>query len=210
MPTYAKNARFGTVDPAYDGFDYPKVKFDGEVNTSQKRYKYLNIKPRAGERVVLEPVGGSYVITGPLGRSTFPKVTQIWSISTVAMVTPTATTPIIIAQGDMPDPGWPYKLYAIDTVDFTRQFVNNSWIPTVRLDSVTGPKLAISGLGAEVGLALQTFLQPTGFPDDDSPTLTGVHTVYQVMTRTSGVGQLMAVSDGTFGGVLVFQVPVAS
>jgi hypothetical protein len=60
----------GTIDPAYVASSYPgtqpKVTFDGESTLSGKTYKVLapGYWPTAGDRVVLAPVGTTYVIVG--------------------------------------------------------------------------------------------------------------------------------------------------
>lgn len=65
--------RLGTVDYDYDPNDFlgginPKILFDGERVTSQKRYTVIPpYFPRPGDRVVLAPVGTSYSILGTIG-----------------------------------------------------------------------------------------------------------------------------------------------
>jgi hypothetical protein len=59
--------KIGTIDVAYAGTGLPKVKFDGESTTSVKAYPFLNsYKPVATDRVVLMPVGNTYVIVGKI------------------------------------------------------------------------------------------------------------------------------------------------
>lgn len=56
--------RMGTIDPAYTS-GLPRVQFDGEDEVSGKTYPHLaSYTPSAGDRVVLLPVGHSYVILG--------------------------------------------------------------------------------------------------------------------------------------------------
>lgn len=70
--------RLATVDPAYDPWDtYPaapppaRVTFDGEDTLSGKAYPYASgFIPWAGTRVVLVPIGNSYLITGALSPQT--------------------------------------------------------------------------------------------------------------------------------------------
>lgn len=58
--------KIGTIDPAYVS-GRAKVTFDGESTMSTKTYSYLSpYTPVAGHRVVLLPVGTSYVILGRL------------------------------------------------------------------------------------------------------------------------------------------------
>lgn len=56
----------GTVDPAYTSGN-PKITFDGETTLSGKTYLYAGYTPKAGDRVVLLPVGNSYLIIGAVG-----------------------------------------------------------------------------------------------------------------------------------------------
>jgi hypothetical protein len=66
--------RLGTIDPAYVFTSYPatlpKVTFDGESTLSGKRYVVLTpgYLPRASDRVVLLPVGNTYVIIGSVDQ----------------------------------------------------------------------------------------------------------------------------------------------
>lgn len=60
--------KLATIDPAYLGSGNPKVTFDGESTLTIKTYVYMGSgKPRAGDRVVMLPVGRSYVIIGVIG-----------------------------------------------------------------------------------------------------------------------------------------------
>lgn len=65
-----KPIKIGTVDPAYVTSSYPgtmpKVTFDGETVLSGKRYTVITpgYRPTAGDRVLLAPVGTTYVIIG--------------------------------------------------------------------------------------------------------------------------------------------------
>lgn len=62
--------RLGTVDYDYDPNDflggiYPRIMFDGEKVVSQKRYKTMvGYYPLPGHRVVLLPIGTTYLIIG--------------------------------------------------------------------------------------------------------------------------------------------------
>lgn len=58
--------KLGTVDPAYTTGD-PKITFDGESSLSGKTYPYAGYTPQAGDRVVLLPVGNSWLIIGAIG-----------------------------------------------------------------------------------------------------------------------------------------------
>lgn len=56
----------GTVDPAYTTGN-PKITFDGETTLSGKTYLYAGYTPQAGDRVVLLPVGNSYLVIAAIG-----------------------------------------------------------------------------------------------------------------------------------------------
>jgi len=56
--------RCATIDPDYVGTGPARVTFDGETALSQKSYHFINTPPRASTRVVLLPVGSTYVILG--------------------------------------------------------------------------------------------------------------------------------------------------
>ncbi|QEQ93607.1 hypothetical protein SEA_ZUKO_29 [Streptomyces phage Zuko] len=81
--------RLGTVDYDYDPNDflggiYPRIMFDGEKVVSQKRYKTMvGYYPLPGHRVVLVPVGTTYLIIGTVSMaSQDPKVDIFTSTDT--------------------------------------------------------------------------------------------------------------------------------
>jgi hypothetical protein len=70
---YSKNAnndeskgwtRCATVDSNYTGTGLVRVTFDGETTLSQKAYAFLDSPPRSGTRVLMLPIGATYVILG--------------------------------------------------------------------------------------------------------------------------------------------------
>ena len=56
--------RCATIDPNYTGLGPARVLFDGETVLSQKSYHFLDNPPRANTRVVMFPIGPTYVIMG--------------------------------------------------------------------------------------------------------------------------------------------------
>jgi len=62
--------RLATIDQDYGGTGNARVVFDGETVVSTKAYTPLGFTPTPGTRVVMMPVGGSYVIIGQLGTGT--------------------------------------------------------------------------------------------------------------------------------------------
>ena len=59
--------RLATIDPDYTSGD-PRVIFDGEATLTQKTYVCASYTPSPGDRVVMVPIGHSYVIIGALGE----------------------------------------------------------------------------------------------------------------------------------------------
>jgi len=59
--------RLAVVDAGYAGVGTPRVRFEGETTTGLRTYVWLGNKPVAGDRVVMQPVGNSYVISGIIG-----------------------------------------------------------------------------------------------------------------------------------------------
>lgn len=61
----------GVIDPAYAGLpNLPKVTFEGESTLSGKTYPHLaSYVPVASDRVVLVPVGTTYLIIGPVAAT---------------------------------------------------------------------------------------------------------------------------------------------
>lgn len=66
LPSQDRPARIGVVDPAYAGTGPAKVLLDGETVMGTRTYVVM-APVAAGDRVLLVPVGRSYVIMGTLG-----------------------------------------------------------------------------------------------------------------------------------------------
>lgn len=94
-----RSAKIGTIDPAYVSGD-PRILFDGEDDVSEKAYPFLApYSPRANERVVLLPVGHSYVVLGAI-----------------------ATSPVL-------QPGWNHIASGEETSNFTIDFTAGGLYP---------------------------------------------------------------------------------
>lgn len=66
--------RLAIIDPAYTS-GRPKVTFEGETALSTKTYAPIDYTPRPSDRVVMLPIGSTYVILGKLdGRPTIAPV----------------------------------------------------------------------------------------------------------------------------------------
>lgn len=83
-----KPIRMATIDPAYSGSGDPKVTFFGESTLSGKNYPYLasSYTPVADDRVVMIPVGTTYLIVGsidaaPAGSDTWTSYTPTWRVN---------------------------------------------------------------------------------------------------------------------------------
>lgn len=68
IPSQDRPPRLATVDPAYSGSGAAKVTFDGEALLTAKSYPTLT-RLRASDRVVMLPIGRSYVILGAVGAA---------------------------------------------------------------------------------------------------------------------------------------------
>lgn len=63
-----RSARLGVVDDDYIGSGLPRVTFDGDLAVSTDGFEYLRpYAPAAGDRVLMLPVGTTYVIAGSVG-----------------------------------------------------------------------------------------------------------------------------------------------
>lgn len=83
-PAQDRPPKMGTVDPAYIGSGPAKVTFDGETSMSSKAYVVVGIAPAASDRVVLFPVGKTYIIVGTLGgRGTTAAIVALGQVFTV-------------------------------------------------------------------------------------------------------------------------------
>lgn len=96
----------GTIDPSYIS-GLPKIKFDGESVVSEKRYPCLNTYyPQPNDRVVLAPVGTSYVILGrdEIRQSTsgIPADTTITSVKAYATAGQTFSTSLVKVSYNTP------------------------------------------------------------------------------------------------------------
>lgn len=93
-PSQDRPARIGTIDALDVGIGLPQVLFDGETVMGVKGYPWLGRRPLAGERVVLMPVGRSYVITGIINDA--PPVRYSAGSAVVAIVVTGASLDIPI------------------------------------------------------------------------------------------------------------------
>lgn len=90
-----KPIKMGTIDPAYSGTGDPKVTFYGESTLSGKNYPYLasSYTPVAEDRVVMIPVGTTYLIVGSIDAPAAG--TDAWSSFSPNWTTSSGTAPAI-------------------------------------------------------------------------------------------------------------------
>lgn len=87
--------RLATVDPDYTGTGAPKVTFDGESTLSSKLYAFVDsYRPAASDRVVLIPVGTTYLIAGKISAGTSKTPGGVLDLATT-----TASTSLTAAGG---------------------------------------------------------------------------------------------------------------
>jgi len=199
-----------TVDPAFTGTGNPKVTFDKEASLSQKTYPYLGVTPGAGDRVLMQPIGGGWVISGALGGSTsVPKDIRFYQEQKEATVSTPFTVPTgkyTLCQLTVPDPGWPYLLGACACSYYTANDNADSitqWDMVCMVDNATtGVAISKYGVGI-VDSGRQTY---AGW-HLGATVYTGAHTVYQILTRSAGASGLFAVQGFAYTGMTVIQVP---
>jgi hypothetical protein len=72
----ARQHRIATIDPAYTSGN-PRVTFDGETTLSEREYVCVGTYgPAAGDRVLMAPVGTTYVILGDLAAAASALLTR--------------------------------------------------------------------------------------------------------------------------------------
>jgi hypothetical protein len=105
-----KPMRLAVIDPAWTG-GAPKVTFEGESTMSTKQYTYLeSYYPTASERVVLAPIGTTYIILGAVdgGLAVNNLVQRVAAlelssqkVKDVGQVTASATTSLTTSNVDI-------------------------------------------------------------------------------------------------------------
>ena len=100
-----RHTLLATVDPSYSGPPaLPKVTFDGETALTSKTYNYLGQAPKPGSRVLMQAVGATSLIVGPIGGNEFipsgvqttpiPVLKQYSSVATGAQALTTTLTDV--------------------------------------------------------------------------------------------------------------------
>jgi hypothetical protein len=97
----AEPIRLAVVDPAYVAYTYPttlpKVTFEGEDTLTTKRYPVVgSYLPQPNDRVVMIPVGHTFVIIGSLSTPPAPITDQA---TTTAVVTTASTSYVSLTGG---------------------------------------------------------------------------------------------------------------
>jgi hypothetical protein len=206
-----EGARLATVDPNYNGTGNPRVIFDGETTVSAKTYEFIGNVPGPGERVVVQPMGDTYVITGTLGGAA--RFIQTWTQSATGISTATGVSPQIVASIVLPDPGWPYRLMCMATAYWEVEDkggapgdgIANRWDMVITIDSATiGTDVSKISVGRWNGFGV-SFAAPTG-----TQIYTGSHTVYMIYRRASSANGKLVFSYGSpVSAMAAFQVPAS-
>jgi hypothetical protein len=72
-------ARLAVIDPAYAGVGNPRVTFEGETLVTNRTYAVMSdYQPAAGDRVMMLPVGTTYVIMGSIRNLGAPSYYRPW------------------------------------------------------------------------------------------------------------------------------------
>jgi hypothetical protein len=217
-PPVQKDSRLGTVDAGYNGIGNPRVMFDGELTLSQKMYQFIGAPPGAGNRVVLTPLNGEYVITGVLGGNTgLSKDVRVYTTPILNDHDETdphiTTTPYVAASLTIPDPGWSYYICAGATIYYgvaaVTDGVATQWDAVCVLDNAeTGPAVSRQGMGRATssntsGIGVHA---PCGFQMGNT-VYTGSHIVHLILARVAGDGSIWTIENEAYSGITVFQVP---
>lgn len=154
QPDLPPRVRLATVDPAYvlTGFPgevaLPRVTFDGETTLSTKQYPILgSYIPTASDRVVMVPVGRTYVVAGALGEVTLSVHGGTTIVTVYGHQFPLDSPPRVRARlsanvnapHDAAFPGTPISWTGGSVVfDYQSQVTFNSATPTFFTVAVTG------------------------------------------------------------------------
>ena len=206
-PSVNPESELGTVDPAYTRIGNPKVTFDKEATLSQKTYPYLGNTPGPGDRVVLQPIGDGWVISGVIGGATgLHKDLRFYNeqAQDAHITTPfNPGTNYELCRIALPDPGWSYLIAASATAYYNSD-TGSQYDIVCLLDSITtGAQLSRRGVGY-IGSGRQTY---SGW-HMGATVYTGTHNVICALTRVQGTTGLFAVYGAPYSGMTVIQVPV--
>lgn len=208
--TGTRSAKLATIDENFpaDAYyfamdtDLPRVVFDGDTALSADGFAnlYHAYIPKAGERVVMLPMGNTYVIVGSVDA---PKrsVTFWASFNLPTSTTAYSTTPSVVATIDITDPGYPYHIEAYAQGEMGSTTAGTRWDAEIRYtDPVTGnTQIAI----APIPTGVTEFTQLQGFADG----ITGSITIRLELKRVSGAanGQITQFNSSFYAKVVPAQ-----
>lgn len=173
QPDLPPKARLGTVDPAYtaltgypSAIPGPRVTFDGETTLSVKQYPVVGpYIPAPADRVVLVPVGRTYVVVGALSDVTTVLHSATTLLTAAGIAIPIDGPPRVRARltgsanaaHDPSFPGTPISWAAPTPVafDYQSQITFNAAAPTFFTVAVAGVYRvtgAVSYSASNVGL----------------------------------------------------------
>jgi len=187
--TGTRSAKLATIDenfpddPYYFAMDtdLPRVVFDGDTTLSSDGFAtlYHAYIPKAGERVVMLPVGNTYVIVGSVDA---PKRSTHFdsSFNLPTSLATYSTTPSIVATVDVADPGHYYHIEAYAQGEMGSTTAGTRWDAQIMYtDPDTGnTQIAI----APIPTGVTEFTQLQGFAEG----ISGPITVRLELKRVSG------------------------
>lgn len=143
--------RLGTVDAGYGGSGAALVQFDGETTTGTRAY--IPLQPvYPGDRVVLLPVGHTYVIAGALGVAGTG-----WTA--LAPGPGIASTPVVRREGNAVFSRGSFQFAAGGTI--TSAFVTLGTLPVAPINFAPAAQYLV-GIGTSFAAIFQGIILPTG------------------------------------------------
>lgn len=188
--TGTRSAKLATVDenfpadPFYSfGAMNPRVTFDGDTTLSQGGFAILPhaYTPTAGDRVVMLPVGNTYVIVGSVDAARrVVMLNESFDLPT-SLATYT-TTPSVMGTVDILDPGYTYHIEAYAQGEMGSAVAGTRWDAEIRYNDPVGGNLLVAISPIPTGVTEFTQIQgiATG--------ITGPITVRLELKRVSGAG----------------------
>jgi len=202
----SRSTKLATIDENYPtdpyyagGLNGPKVTFDGDTTLSSNGFAILphSYIPTAGDRVVMLPVGNTYIIVGSVDaarRSVLPY--ECFNLPT--SLTTYSTTPSIMGTIAILDPGYAYHIEAYAQGEMGSTTAGTRWDAQIMYtDAVLGnTQIAISPIADGV----TTFTRVQGL----SVGITGPITLRLELRRVSGAanGQITQFNSRFYAKVI--------
>lgn len=176
-----RSPRLAVVDDTYSGSDLPKVTFDGDNTKSIDGFPYVNsYSPKAGDRVVMLPVGNTYVIAGtvdgPARKTYFYEDSSLYYDVEAPM---TVSGDLVMSPMNVPDPGYPYHLEMQGHFEFGSSATGTRWDMAI---TYLDPAAVEQTAGSAVCKEEATFTRIFGYASN----LTGVTEIFVIANRIYG------------------------